>query len=142
MKLDRRTTLAIIAVVVIVASVVVFAYYVNLKKGCQSKPDQGFLIVASADGYNDSIVHGAPQNSWPVISVPKGATVTITVCNSDRQAHGFQVSHYLDSPIETVAPGQTITVSFVANQTGTFKIYCSIFCTIHAFMQNGSIIVT
>jgi heme/copper-type cytochrome/quinol oxidase subunit 2 len=110
--------------------------------GKPSTSGQDFLIIANSNGFNDSIDHGAPQNSWPVIHVPKGTVVNITVYNDDHQAHGFQITHYFDSTIKTVAPGQKLTVVFVADEAGSFKIYCSIFCTVHAFMQSGLLVVT
>ena len=105
------------------------------------KPADGFMIVASANGFNDSVDHGVPNNPWPVIDVKKGSTVTILVCNADIQAHGFQVSHYFDGKIETLAPGRTLIVTFQANETGTFSIYCSIPCTVHWAMQSGRLVV-
>jgi len=30
-------------------------------------------------------------------------------------------------------------VSFIANKTGTFQIYCAIFCFIHIFMEYGQL---
>jgi hypothetical protein len=114
--------------------------YGGLPVGCV-KPPGGYLIIASVAGYNDSIDHGAPENAWPIIRVPNGASVNIVVCNVDHQAHGFQITHYFDSGIETVTPGQVVKVSFVAHQSGTFLIYCSIFCSIHPIMQNGQLIV-
>jgi hypothetical protein len=103
---------------------------------------QNILIIASITGFNDSADHGVPQNSWPVIDVAKGTLVNITVYNTDKQAHGFQVSHYFDQSIETVAPGQRLNVSFMANESGTFRIYCSIPCTVHWAMQSGALVVT
>lgn len=113
----------------------------NLPSGC-AKPAGGFLIIASKLGYNDSVDHGVPENSWPVITVKQGQQVNIVVCNTDIQAHGFQVAHYFDSTIESIAPGQTIHVSFTASQSGDFRIYCSILCSVHAFMQSGLLVVT
>jgi hypothetical protein len=116
----------------------VYPPFTNLPAGC-AKPADGFLIIANINGYNDSIQHGAPTASWPIIQVTQGSTVNITVCNTDHQAHGFQVTHYFDSNIETIEPGQVVHISFVANKAGDFDIYCSIFCSIHVFMQNGLI---
>ena len=113
----------------------------NLPSGC-AKPAGGYLIIASKLGYNDSVDHGVPKNSWPVITVKQGQQVNIVVCNTDIQAHGFQVAHYYDSTIESIAPGQVIHVSFTASQTGNFRIYCSILCSVHAFMQSGLLVVT
>jgi hypothetical protein len=154
----RRTskTLAVGAVVaLLVVSGALLAFYVSsLPKGAQGegsyppytnlpadciKPAGGFLVIANINGFNDSIQHGAPSVSWPVITVEQGTTVNITVCNTDVQAHGFQVTHYFDSNIEAVEPGQVVHVSFLADRAGNFTIYCSIFCSIHVFMQNAQL---
>jgi len=146
---SRRTLTILVLAGVAFAAIISVTYFADLNRsggsslpaGCV-KPADGFVIVASETGYNNSIGHGAPEKPWPVVTVQKGATVTIVVCNADRQAHGFQITHYFDSSIETVEPGQVIRVQFVADQTGTFQIYCSIFCTIHIYMQSGQLIVT
>ena len=111
---------------------------VSLPAGCV-KPEGGYLIIASEYGYNDSVLEGAgPSKLWPVINVTLGQEVTITVCNVDTiQSHGFQVANYFDKSIESIAPGQVVTVSFVASKAGDFPIYCAIFCTIHLFMEYG-----
>jgi len=106
------------------------------------KPAGGFLVVASNTGFNDSIGHGAPEKNWPIITVQQGQNVTIVVCNIDVQAHGFQITHYDDQDEVTIVPGQVYKVSFVANQAGSFDIYCEIFCSIHIYMQSGLLNVT
>ncbi len=106
-----------------------------------SRPQGGYLIVADFNGFNDSVDHGVPANSWPVIDVQRGSVVTITVCNVDSVAHGFQITHYLDSKLETLAPGSAQTFSFIASETGTFTIYCDIFCPIHWAMLSGALVV-
>lgn len=143
-----RRTLTILALAGIAfAAIISVTYFADLRSGSSSlpagcvKPTNGFVIIASETGFNDSIGHGAPEKPWPIITVQKGAAVTIVVCNTDRQAHGFQIAHYFDSSIETVEPGQVLRVPFVASQTGTFQIYCSIFCTIHVYMQSGQLVV-
>ena len=117
------------------------AVSVKLPAGCV-KPAGGFLIIASELGYNDSIDHGVPQDAWPVVEVRQGQNVTIVVCNADpSQPHGFQIDHYYDASLVAIAPGQVLTVNFVANEAGTFRIYCEIPCTIHWAMQSGELVV-
>jgi hypothetical protein len=140
----KRIRLASLSVALIVALSVVGAAVLLLPKSpgsglpnsC-SEPTGGFLIIASKLGFNDSVNHGVPASSWPVVSVKQGQQVDIVVCNTDIEAHGFQIARYHDNSIVSLAPGQVIHVSFVANQAGSFRIYCSIFCSIHAFMQSG-----
>jgi hypothetical protein len=150
---STRRTILVLAVVVILGASVTAALFlpsfggggstktVALPPGCV-RPADGFLIIASNKGFNDSIGHGAPEKAWPIVSVTQGQTVNITVCNTDVQAHGFQVTHYYDSAIVTVAPGHVLHVSFVASEVGTFQIYCAIFCSIHIFLQSGQLRVT
>lgn len=111
------------------------------------KPSNGYLIIASDGGsygigFNDSKGHGAPVNAWPIITVKQGATVDITVCNVDVQAHSFNIITYLGGAANTIVPGQAKTFQFVADQVGTFIMYCNIFCPVHPYMQNGELIVT
>ncbi len=148
----RRRLLAIVFILAIASSAAVVLYYSSVgqpQAGCTPGPgvgneskSQAFLIVESITGFNDSADHGVPADCWPVIRVPSGTMVNITVTNVDKQPHGFNIAHYYDSSIVTVAPGQTIHVSFIASEAGSFKIYCSIFCTVHWAMQSGQLIVT
>lgn len=154
MNSNRRTNRRIVVVISVVlllgAGATIALYLVSregggpgpghLPPGC-ARPSGGFLVVASNTGYNDSIGHGAPTKSWPIITVHKGQNVTIVVCNTDVQAHGFQITHYVNNQ-ETLVPGQVLRVSFIADQTGSFIIYCDIFCSIHIYMQNGLLNVT
>lgn len=73
------------------------------------------------------------------MTVHKGDNVKLVVCNIDTQAHGFQVANYFDSDIETIAPGQVLAISFNAEKLGTFNMYCSIFCSVHIYMQNAQL---
>jgi FtsP/CotA-like multicopper oxidase with cupredoxin domain len=79
---------------------------------------------------------------WPIIRVHQGDTVIITVINNNsREIHGFAIVHYDDRGFST-APGQRHTISFVANEVGSFRMYCNVFCAIHPYMQNGELIVS
>ena len=156
MKQSRLTLLALVGVVVVGAAVGAGLLLASGPRNSTSttvlptvcaKPPGGFLIVASGRGYNDSVDHGVsigsfPKISWPIMNVHQNQTVNITICNTDVQAHGFQISHYFENTIEVIAPGQSINVSFVADQTGAFRIYCEIPCSIHWAMQSGELLVS
>jgi hypothetical protein len=145
----RRVGLAF-AVTIIAVAVVASAAYASgsgaisggalatLPAGCV-RPPGGFLIVGSSLGYNDSIVHGAPVKPWPILDVSNGSDVAITVCNTYAEPLGFQVVHYLDDKIEAIRPGQAVTLNFVADETGTFLIYCSVLSPIHVYLQGGEV---
>jgi len=148
-KAKRMRLIIIVAVAVAIAAVASAIYLSNATKGTSLpagcvRPANGFLVIASSRGYNDSVGHGVgPNDSWPVLNVQMGQSVNVVVCNTDIEAHGFQIYHYFDSHTVSIAPRQVIRVSFVANQAGTFRIYCSIFCVIHVpYMQYGELVVT
>ncbi len=144
-KLQKRFAAVILAAVISIGLVSSTAYLADftsaqtiLPVGC-ARQAGGFLIIASSLGYNDSIAHGAPSKSWPVLDVTKGTDVNITLCNTYSQVVGFQVTHYLADKTVTVMPGQVVNLSFVASETGTFLIYCSTFNPIHVYLQGGEL---
>jgi len=106
------------------------------------KPPEGYTaIIENNSGINGSIAHGAPKNPWPVITVHKGDTVRLFICNLDRiEAHGFAIDGYFDGGV-TLRPGDTYRLTFTADKTGSFVIFCNVFCTVHIFMR-GTLVVT
>jgi heme/copper-type cytochrome/quinol oxidase subunit 2 len=151
MNSNRRIVLVVVILAIAIAGVTSALYALSLNTATNSstalpagctKPADGFLVVASNDGYNDSRSHGAPNATWPKITVKEGTTVNITVCNTDIQTHSFQISHYEDGASNTLVPGQVLHFTFVANQAGTFNIFCQVFCSIHIYMQSGQLVVS
>lgn len=104
-----------------------------------------FTIVDSDPGTNYEGMNGSAYHlnaPWPVIEVREGQTVVITVYNcAPSEAHGFAITHYFNSGA-AIPAGQSYNLTFVADDVGTFRIYCNIFCAIHPLMQNGELIVT
>ena len=139
----RRKVIAGVCIALVVAGVhaLAYAYASNPSKIECIKPTNGFLIIESVLGYNDSIGHGAPQNHWPIINARQGQTVNIVVCNTDNQAHALQIEHYFDT-LQIEVPNQAARISFVANQTGTFQIYVGIFDSLQSVEQSGQLIVS
>ena len=107
--------------------------------GCHAS--KGYItIIQDSSGFNGSIGHGAPKNPWPVMTVHKGETVKVLVCNLDRvEAHGFAIDHYFDGGV-TLRPGDAFQFTFVADRAGSFTIFCNVFCTVHIFMR-GTLMV-
>lgn len=104
------------------------------------RPSGFILIMADLSGYNDSIAHGAPLNPWPVVRVKLGDVVRFLVCNDDpTQPHGFAIQTYFNRGV-AIMPGEAYRIEFTATLTGTFVLYCNIFCTVHIFMV-GRLIV-
>jgi heme/copper-type cytochrome/quinol oxidase subunit 2 len=140
---------AVIAVIAIVGagSVIVFSYAGSLRPSSSSSNQVVYFTIIEADppdplaGMNGSY-YKPLGTQWPVIRVHQGDTVIITVINNDsREVHGFAIVHYDDKGFST-APGQRHTISFVANEVGSFRMYCNVFCAIHPYMQNGELIVS
>ncbi|MDV3244256.1 MAG: hypothetical protein LYZ66_03645 [Nitrososphaerales archaeon] len=158
----KRLTYSILLIVATVSSVLAIALFAgdfssgnhtstsssqtgtSSTSGC-SRPPSYVLIIANETGFNGSARHSTSYlaaHPWPVITVEKGQTVNILVCNTDPTfSHGFGIAHYLDSGV-AVAPGSTFKLTFVANEAGDFTIRCTIFCPPHIFMQYGRIAIT
>lgn len=104
-----------------------------------------FLIIDADPGSNFEGMNGSAYHlsvPWPVMAVRQNQTVVIQVLNcASSEPHGFAISHYLNAGV-TLHEGESTTVTFVANQRGIFRVYCSIFCVIHQDMQNGELIVS
>ncbi len=150
-KLSRRV-LAALAVVIVAVGFVSTAYAFHLigpsPPDCSVRPGGPansaiFTVVMADEGFNVGL-NGSKYhpNPWPAMNVSLGESVVVHVVNNDTsQAHGFAITHYFDSGL-TLSPGECSDVRFVANQPGSFNVFCNIFCTIHIFMQNGRLNVS
>lgn len=72
------------------------------------------------------------------ITVSKGDTVVLNLTSEDVP-HGFSLADFNIS--ETLTPGKTKQVTFVADQVGTFSFSCSIVCGSGHSAMKGSLIV-
>ncbi len=119
----------------------------NLSTTSSSSSSHAYFLVIEADpgnpyeGMNGSAYHSL-TTPWPVMHVLKGQTVTIHVINcASSEPHGFAIDHYFNSGL-TAQPGGSYYVTFTADQTGTFRVYCNVACAIHPLMENGELIVS
>ena len=140
-------TAAVIAISIII---IVVLHYPNLVGSTStytatSSSTVYFTIVDNDYPSPDAGMNGSYYHSfatpWPVIHVQKGQTVVIHVVNEGDEPHGFMIGHYFDSGV-ALQPGASYTVTFLADEAGTFTFRCSIFCAIHVYMQNGELIVS
>jgi heme/copper-type cytochrome/quinol oxidase subunit 2 len=135
---------SVIVAVLLTTGIVIALYYGHFLDGGNTQTNTNsihFTIVISENGFNGSVSHGSAQ--WPIMNVHKGQSVIVHVeeTSDSVQPHGFAIDHYLVSGI-ILRPGESHDVAFTADQTGTFRVFCNIFCTIHPYMQNGLLNVT
>src|SRR2546422_5161496 len=95
-----------------------------------------FVVVMANEGMNVGFNGSKFQSgSWPIMNVTLGRSVTIHVINNDTvQSHGFAIQRYFSG--FALGPGTCSDVTFTADQSGSFLVYCYISCTINVFMQN------
>ncbi len=133
----------VVSIIIALAGGILLTYYApalglsgRVTNGCD-RPHGYTLLVADENGYNDSKHHSRP---WPVIQVQEGETVKIVVCNLDPiSAHGFGINNYVN-PVQ-LAAGQSFATTFVADKSGNYSMYCSIFCPVHPYMVYGLLVV-
>ncbi|MDO8471136.1 MAG: cupredoxin domain-containing protein [bacterium] len=81
--------------------------------------------VAETEVVKEFSVDAAPFSFSPsTISVNKGDTVKITVKNVNG-THDFKIDEFNVST-RTLNIGETQTITFVADKTGSFEYYCSV----------------
>ena len=72
------------------------------------------------------------------ITVNQGDTVVLNLTTADVP-HGFSLSQF--SVSETITPGKTKTVEFVADTAGTFTFSCTVVCGSGHTGMSGTLIV-
>jgi heme/copper-type cytochrome/quinol oxidase subunit 2 len=110
-------------------------HFISLPKGASTlegcdRPSGYVSIVLDSSGFNNS------GRSFPnLLQYKLGQTVNLLVCNLDSvDAHGLVIDHYFVTGV-TLRPGQSYKISFVANDAGTFLIYCNVLCPVHDLMR-------
>lgn len=88
---------------------------------------QTFDITASQFAFDPS-----------TITVKKGDTVVLNITSEDVP-HGFSLPEF--DVNETLSPGSTKTVEFVADQAGSFSFTCSVVCGSGHSTMSGKLVV-
>jgi len=140
--LNQRKTLIIVAIVAVVilsvTGIVIGLTSLDPSFSCiGSGQSRAFTLEASGSGFNNSKTV-AGLGVWPVMNVSRCDKVTVNITNVDSQDHGIAIGVYSMDPMN-VAPGQTVSLNFVAYQTGHFRVYCTTVCSIHDYMVNGQL---
>src|SRR5215472_3966621 len=134
----------VILAVVVLASTATLAGAVSFY-GIPAAPCAGiaptqvqFTIVANLTGYNNSKLN---NGQGPFFSVPKCSRVTVNLANRDVQPHGLAVDFYSAHGVEAIG-GDTQSLPLLAYKTGTFRIFCNIYCSVHTYMLHAQLTVT
>jgi hypothetical protein len=142
MKTPSSTEALFIAVAVLILTVVPYLILawqpqgkgrmINVAGYNLADPDPGVWVVSE----------GRPKfsrSTTNVIIVKQGELVTLRLTSMDV-VHGFNLSHYNIS--ETLYPGETKIVEFIADTTGEFEFYCSVrSCGLGHLEMKGTLIV-
>ncbi len=141
LKTHAKVVLLLPVIAATIATVVVLTNPFVYSPSCPNPSNTSayFTIQSSSQGFNGSKNY---NTYWPIMNVHCGQTVTIRVTNTDTaEPHGFTIEHY-DIPGQTVRPGFSVNVTFVAALPGRFRVFCNIPCVPHFFMQNGTLVVS
>jgi heme/copper-type cytochrome/quinol oxidase subunit 2 len=103
------------------AALVLAVLLVPIPAGAATPAERTFRIEASRFEYNPAI-----------LVVNPGDKVTIELVATDV-VHGLTIDGY---NLETTAdPGKTASITFIANQQGSFRFHCTVTCgNLHPFM--------
>ncbi len=103
---------------------------------------KSFTIIADLNGYNNSknMAGQGGLGPWPIMNVSRCDNVTIHLTNNDTQSHGLAVGGYAGE--YSIPPNQTLSIHFTANKSGHWRVFCTILCSVHDYMQNGQLNVS
>lgn len=73
------------------------------------------------------------------ITVRRGSPVKLHIASVDT-THGFSIVEF--NVNSQLSPGQTTTVEFTPDRTGTFNFFCSVFCGSGHGGMRGTLVVT
>jgi len=106
---------------VILAGLVLTVILIPAPAGAIAPTEHRFRIDASRFEYNPAI-----------LKVNPGDRVTIELVATDV-VHGLSIDRY---NVQTTAdPGKMASISFIADQSGTFRFHCTVTCgNMHPFM--------
>jgi len=95
----------------------------SVSSSTPESPTVEFTLTVQDANTPFAFVYNSQDN--PTLYVHKGDTVKVTLANTGTQRHDFTLQGY---NIETsvLNPGQSDSIVFKADTTGTFTYYCSV----------------
>ena len=111
----KSKSLIAVILIVVVASGIYYAETFDSKSSSNSQTVNMQIVGGVGVGTVDTYV---PDN----FTIKEGQNVTLVVQNTDDNTHGLVITQFGVNP-GVILPGHTDRISFVANQTGTFKFY-------------------
>lgn len=128
MPARRNLILAFILLAVIVGMALYLMSQTGTKTTGETSDTMRISMTTFNWGFNTTYIpdfqFGTVHES-PTITVHKGQRVIIELRTLDI-THGFAIDEY-DIRVY-IPPGETVTVSFIADKVGTFTYYCEVFC--------------
>lgn len=116
---------ALIAVAVVVIGGWVMFRDAGVETGVESLNPVAGGIELEEDGIKDFTIRGSSFSFDPkTITVNKGDTVRITFIN-DQGFHDWVLDEF-NARTQQLKAGESETITFVADKSGTFEYYCSV----------------
>ena len=106
--------------------------------GCPAQPSNGNGNGTTPETKEFNITAKQFEFSPSTITVNKGDTVIVNITSQDVQ-HGFALPDF--GVNETVDAGQTTRIEFVADKSGEFTFFCSVFCGSGHSTMKGKLVV-
>jgi len=135
---SEKTKRGALTIAIVVIVVIALGSFAILKPFTSSHPETVHIVLTTFTwGFNETDIpnfqDGKIYYDNPTLVVYSGQLVTIELRSLDI-THGFAIDAF--NIYSFIPPGQTVTVSFVANQLGNFTYYCDVFCGIgHPYMH-------
>ena len=114
-----KTRSLVLVGIIVLAVVAGGAYYAQTASSSGSAPTSVQVHISILGGVGAGTVDTYSPDNFTVL---RGQQVTLAVLNTDDNSHGLAITEFkVDTGV--IAPGATTRVSFVANQTGTFRFF-------------------
>jgi nitrite reductase (NO-forming) len=95
----------------------------NVSSSTPESPTVEFSLTVQDANTPFTFVYNSQDN--PTLYVHKGDTVKVTLTNTGTQRHDFTLQGY-NIKTSVLNPGQSDSIVFKADTTGTFTYYCSV----------------